>query len=40
MGPYTLPTRQILAPMAGETHRPFRQRCRRRGARIVESEKG
>lgn len=38
IGPYTLPNRLILAPMAGVTDRPFRQLCRRFGAGLVVSE--
>ncbi len=38
IGPYKLPNRVILAPMAGVTDRPFRQLCRRLGAGMVVSE--
>lgn len=38
IGPYTLPNRLILAPMAGVTDRPFRQLCRSLGAGLVVSE--
>ena len=38
IGPYTLPNRLVLAPMAGVTDRPFRQLCRRLGAGLVVSE--
>lgn len=38
IGPYTLPNRVILAPMAGVTDRPFRQLCRRLGAGWVVGE--
>jgi len=38
IGPYTLPNRLILAPMAGVTDRPFRQLCRRLGAGLAVSE--
>jgi tRNA-dihydrouridine synthase B len=38
IGPYTLPNRVILAPMAGVTDRPFRQLCRRLGAGLVVAE--
>ncbi|MDV6318868.1 tRNA dihydrouridine synthase DusB [Chromohalobacter sp. HP20-39] len=38
IGPYTLPNRAILAPMAGVTDRPFRQLCRELGAGLVVSE--
>ncbi|MBZ9560319.1 MULTISPECIES: tRNA dihydrouridine synthase DusB [Modicisalibacter] len=38
IGPYRLPNRVILAPMAGVTDRPFRQLCRRLGAGLVVSE--
>lgn len=38
IGPYRLPNRVMLAPMAGVTDRPFRQLCRRLGAGFVTSE--
>lgn len=38
IGPYTLPNRLLLAPMAGVTDRPFRQLCRRLGAGMAVSE--
>lgn len=38
IGTYTLPSRLVLAPMAGITDRPFRQLCRRMGAGLVVSE--
>ncbi|MHB0766805.1 tRNA dihydrouridine synthase DusB [Stutzerimonas sp. NM35] len=38
IGPYILPNRLILAPMAGVTDQPFRQLCRRLGAGLVVSE--
>lgn len=38
IGPYRLPNRVILAPMAGVTDRPFRQLCRQLGAGLVVSE--
>ncbi len=38
IGPYALPNRLILAPMAGVTDQPFRQLCRRLGAGMVVSE--
>ena len=38
IGPYILPNRLILAPMAGVTDQPFRQLCRRLGAGMVVSE--
>lgn len=38
IGPYTLPNRLILAPMAGVTDRPFRLLCRRLGAGMAVSE--
>ncbi|MBD3734837.1 MAG: tRNA dihydrouridine synthase DusB [Pseudomonas balearica] len=38
IGPYTLPNRLILAPMAGVTDQPFRRLCRRFGAGMVVSE--
>ena len=38
IGPYELPNRLILAPMAGVTDRPFRQLCRDLGAGMAVSE--
>lgn len=38
IGPYTLPGRVVLAPMAGVTDLPFRQLCRQFGASLVVSE--
>ena len=38
IGPYTLASRVVLAPMAGVTDLPFRQLCRRFGAGLVMSE--
>jgi tRNA-dihydrouridine synthase B len=38
IGPYTIDSQVILAPMAGVTDRPFRQLCRRLGAGMVVSE--
>jgi len=38
IGPYKLPNRLVLAPMAGVTDRPFRQLCRAQGAGLVVSE--
>jgi tRNA-dihydrouridine synthase B len=38
IGPYSLPNKLILAPMAGTTDRPFRQLCRRFGAALAISE--
>ena len=38
IGPYRLPNRLVLAPMAGVTDRPFRQLCRRLGAGLAVSE--
>ncbi len=38
IGPYRLPNRLLLAPMAGVTDRPFRQLCRRLGAGMAVSE--
>jgi tRNA-dihydrouridine synthase B len=38
IGPYELPNRLVLAPMAGVTDRPFRQLCHRLGAGLVVSE--
>jgi len=38
IGPYTLPNRVALAPMAGVTDLPFRRLCARFGAGLVVSE--
>ncbi len=38
IGPYTLPSNAVLAPMAGVTDRPFRILCRRFGAGLAASE--
>ena len=38
IGPYALPSRAVLAPMAGVTDRPFRILCRRLGAGLAASE--
>ncbi|MFC6671722.1 tRNA dihydrouridine synthase DusB [Marinobacterium aestuariivivens] len=38
IGPYTIDSQVVLAPMAGVTDRPFRQLCRRLGAGMVVSE--
>ncbi len=38
IGPYVLPSRVVLAPMAGVTDRPFRILCRRLGAGLAASE--
>ncbi len=38
IGPYQLPNRLILAPMAGVTDLPFRQLCKRLGAGMAVSE--
>ncbi|WP_245600981.1 tRNA dihydrouridine synthase DusB [Marinobacterium jannaschii] len=38
IGPYTIDSQVILAPMAGVTDRPFRQLCRKLGAGLVVSE--
>ncbi len=38
IGPYTLPSNILLAPMAGVTDRPFRILCRRFGAGLAASE--
>jgi tRNA-dihydrouridine synthase B len=38
IGPYTLPSKVLLAPMAGVTDRPFRILCRRFGAGLAASE--
>jgi tRNA-dihydrouridine synthase B len=38
IGPYTLRSRLVLAPMAGVTDRPFRQLCKALGAGLAVSE--
>jgi tRNA-dihydrouridine synthase B len=38
IGPHTLPSNVLLAPMAGVTDRPFRILCRRFGAGLAASE--
>ncbi|PKO61315.1 MAG: tRNA dihydrouridine synthase DusB [Betaproteobacteria bacterium HGW-Betaproteobacteria-18] len=38
IGPYVLPNRYFVAPMAGVTDRPFRQLCKRLGAGYAVSE--
>src|SRR5210317_2664772 len=38
IGPYSLPSRFVLAPMAGVTDAPFRRLCRRFGAGMTTSE--
>ncbi|MBL4826628.1 MAG: tRNA dihydrouridine synthase DusB [Spongiibacteraceae bacterium] len=38
VGPYSLASRVVLAPMAGVTDLPFRQLCRRFGAKLTTSE--
>lgn len=38
IGPYQIPNRLILAPMAGVTDRPFRSLCMRMGAGMAVSE--
>ena len=38
LGPFVLPNRLFVAPMAGVTDRPFRQLCRRLGAGYAVSE--
>ncbi len=38
IGPYLLPNRLVVAPMAGVTDRPFRQMCKRLGAGMAVSE--
>jgi tRNA-dihydrouridine synthase B len=38
IGPYALPSKVLLAPMAGVTDRPFRILCRRFGAGLAASE--
>src|SRR5271168_1728824 len=38
IGPHTLPSNVVLAPMAGVTDRPFRPLCRRFGAGLAASE--
>ena len=38
IGPYSIPQRTVLAPMAGVTDLPFRKLCRQMGAGLVVSE--
>ena len=38
IGPWRIPARAVLAPMAGVTDRPFRNLCRRLGAGLAASE--
>src|SRR6201994_272107 len=38
IGPWVLPSRVVLAPMAGVTDRPFRILCRKLGAGLAASE--
>ncbi len=38
IGPYLMPNRLVVAPMAGVTDRPFRQLCRKLGAGYAISE--
>jgi len=38
IGPYTIHSRLLLAPMAGITDKPYRDICRRYGAGLVSSE--
>ena len=38
IGPYSLPSNVVLAPMAGVTDRPFRMLCRKFGAGLAASE--
>lgn len=38
IGPYTIPNKTVLAPMAGVTDRPFRQLCKNLGAGMAVSE--
>lgn len=38
IGPYKMPNRLVLAPMAGVTDRPFRRLCRELGAGLTPSE--
>ena len=38
IGPYTIDSQVILAPMAGVTDQPFRRLCKRMGAGLVVSE--
>src|SRR6202453_3420972 len=38
IGPYTLASRIVLAPMAGVTDRPFRMLCRKFGGGLAASE--
>lgn len=38
IGPYAIPSRTLLAPMAGVTDLPFRRMCRKMGAGLTTSE--
>ena len=38
IGKHHLPSRVVLAPMAGVTDRPFRQLCKQLGAGMAVSE--
>ena len=38
IGPYTLPSQVLLAPMAGTSDKPFRLLCRAQGAALTTSE--
>ena len=38
LGPYLLPNRFFVAPMAGVTDRPFRRLCKQLGAGYAVSE--
>ncbi len=38
IGPYELPSRFVLAPMAGVTDKPFRALCRHFGAGIQHEQ--
>ncbi|HEY7885399.1 MAG TPA: tRNA-dihydrouridine synthase, partial [Cellvibrionaceae bacterium] len=38
IGPYSIDSNTVLAPMAGITDRPFRQLCRQMGAGLAVSE--
>ena len=38
IGPYSLPSQVLLAPMAGTSDKPFRMICRAQGAGLTTSE--
>ena len=38
IGPYSLPSQVLLAPMAGTSDKPFRMICRDQGAGLTTSE--